>query len=195
MATLLDIGLLKYFSIIFPFLLVFTATFAMLKKTKFLGESNAIVALISFSTAFIVLMSGSVLEVIRVSTPWFVFLSGFILLLFLTFGMFGVKEDLFLSTIRENKSITWTIIIISLVIVLGSTSFVFGQRALETRAARTATTVGEDGVPVTVTTATTTPSFGQNVFNTLFNPKILGMVFILLVSVFTIAMITTESVK
>ena len=42
MATVLDIGLLEYFSIIFPAILIFLLVFALLQKIKILGDNKTI---------------------------------------------------------------------------------------------------------------------------------------------------------
>ena len=69
MATLIDIGLIHYFNVIFPFLFVVAIVYALLFKTKVVGNSVAINALISVVAAFAVLLSDNAIKLINFIIP------------------------------------------------------------------------------------------------------------------------------
>ena len=74
MVTFLETGLINYFAIIFPALLVFAVVFALLEKTKIVGENKGINAIIAIVLAFMVMLSANVAEIINYMAPWFVVL-------------------------------------------------------------------------------------------------------------------------
>ena len=78
MATFLDTGLLSYFSVIFPALLVFVIVYALLEKTKLLGENKAIHAIAAIAIALMLMLSRNIMNVINYMAPWFVLLFVFL---------------------------------------------------------------------------------------------------------------------
>ncbi|MFH1276585.1 MAG: hypothetical protein ABIH82_05735, partial [Candidatus Woesearchaeota archaeon] len=89
MATVLDVGLLEYFGVIFPVILVFALVYAVLHKTKVIGESPAINAIIAVVAGLLMLLSEQALEVVNFMLPWFAVLILFLLLMIMVFKMFG----------------------------------------------------------------------------------------------------------
>ena len=84
MATFLDVGLLSLVTPIFVFLFIFVVIYAILLKTKILGENNALIVTAALSVAVIAMFAGSsVPNFILNTVPWIVAL--FIGLLFLIF--------------------------------------------------------------------------------------------------------------
>ena len=189
MVTFLETGLLNYFSIVFPALLVFVLVFALLQKIKILGESKSINALVAIALGFIVLLSESVLSLINFAAPWFVIFFIFMVLLLVVFKLMGASDENIASVIRNDKIVQWAIIAISLIIVASALGNVYGQRLLPLTAEDNVTAV-EDGEAAGVATT----SYRTNVAAVFFHPKMLGLVFLLLVAVFTIALITKEAV-
>jgi hypothetical protein len=189
MATFLETGLLNYFSIIFPALLVFVLVYALLQKIKILGENKTINILVAIALGFIVLLSESILSIINFAAPWFVIFFIFMVLLLVVFKLMGASDENIANVIRSDKVVQWVILAISIIIVISAFANVYGQRLLPLTLKETNITTEEGEV---VTTAT--PSFATNVAAVLFHPKVLGMVFLLLVAVFTIALITKEAV-
>jgi len=188
MATFLETGLLNYFSIIFPALLVFVLVFALLQKIKILGESKSINALVAIALGFIVLLSESILSIINFAAPWFVVFFIFMVLLLVVFKLMGASDENIASVIRTDKVVQWVILAISLIIVVSALGHVYGQRLLPYTTEEV--NVTEDGEIV----STATTSFKTNVAAVFFHPKVLGLVFLFLVAMFTIALITKEAV-
>ncbi|MBW2965672.1 hypothetical protein KY342_01050 [Candidatus Woesearchaeota archaeon] len=187
MATVLDIGLLEYFSIIFPAILIFLLVFALLQKIKIIGDNKAINALVAIALAFIVLLSQNILSIINFAAPWFVIVFVFLILLLTVFKLMGASDENIASVIRTDKVVQWTFIAISLIIVIAAFSNVYGQKLLPYTLEENITI--EEGE-----VSTATASFQQNVINIFFHPKVLGLLFLFLVALFTIALITKEAV-
>lgn len=188
MVTFLETGLLNYFSIIFPALLIFVLVYALLQKIKILGESKTVNALVAIALGFIVLLSESVLSIINFAAPWFVIFFIFMVLLLVVFKLMGASDENIAGVIRTDKVVQWTIIAISLIIVVAAFANVYGQKLLPF----TTEEVNDTETGETISVAT--PSFSTNVAAVFFHPKMLGAIFLLLVAVFTIALITKEAV-
>jgi hypothetical protein len=187
MATFLDIGLLSLAAPIFAFLLFFIITYGFLMKTKPFGDNNGFYALIAMSIAFIVLISDAAALLLLFMTPWFfvlVFIGFFILFILM---MFGLKEgDLTAGSTQQMR--TWAIILTVVILIFGLGN-VFGQSSLEA-------TVGSSGTDVVPsetaagTGTTSTDDFGTNVMNTIFNPKVLGLIAIFAVAIICMFLLT-----
>ena len=188
MATFLDIGLFSYFSVIFPALLVFAIVFALLQKTKVIGENLSINALISIVVAFMVLISPDLADIINTMTPWFVLIFVFAVLLILIYMFLGVRAEDLQKYITTDKPVLWFIFGLGVIIIIASIAHVYGQRALEI----TIPDGNETEVIATSEMQTTTSSFGQNLGNVFFNSKVLGLIIIFLIAVFTLALITRD---
>ncbi len=185
MATFLDVSLLQNFSFIFPVLLVFAITLALLQKTNVLGKSPAINALIAAVASFSVLLSKSVIDVINYMLPWFSVMIIFFVLLVLIFQFMGVKEDKWGDIVKE-KAVYWSILGILIVIIFAAFANVLGQSALEGRSELTTEEV-ESGVA--------TGSFEENIYATLFNTKILGMIIIFTIIIFAVALLSGDALE
>jgi len=184
MATFFDVALLENFSVIFTFLLVFAIVYAILEFAKILGENKGIHAIIALSVAMIMLVSKSALEVINFTIPWFI-----ILFIVAIFGIVGYKlfvgSDVDMGEMLKHSGAlrTWIIVIV-VVIFIGALAKVYGQNIgpyLGSQPDVTSGEISEDGEP-----STATGSFTENLSATLFHPKVLGMIFILLIATFTI---------
>lgn len=110
----------NYFLPIMAFLLVFVVVYALLKKTKVLGASDFITALISFILAAFFVVNTELVEFVSFSSSWFsviviaVFL-GFVLLAFFPGGLDFLKKGW----------VSWVVLILIIVFFIISSSFVF----------------------------------------------------------------------
>ena len=181
MATFLDVTILGGFSLIFPFLLVFVVLYAVLINTKpFGGAKNGIYALMSFCIAVLMLFSKTAIALVETMVPWFVVMFIAILLIMMSFAFFGAKESDMLSTIKSHGALKNWMVTIAIAIVIISFAQVMGQGLLEEGE------TGEGGTIESPQGPTGTNSFSENLGNTLFHPKVLGFIFIILLSTFTI---------
>ncbi len=184
MATILDVSLLQSFDIVFIPLLVFAIVFAILQKTKALTNGIGINSLVAAVIAFLILLSETATQLISFMIPWFTVVLVFIILLLLTFQVFGAKEADILSAVKADKTIIWAIIGVALVIVIAGFGTVLGQTV--------GPYLGEGSNATTVSGASgvSTPDFQTNVMATLFHPKILGLMVIFIIIIMAVLLLT-----
>lgn len=182
MATLIDIGLVQYFNVIFPFLFIVAVVYALLHKTKVIGDSVAINAVVSVVAAFAVILSDNAVKLINFIIPWFAVVVVFLVLLLLVFHTMGLKEEK-LPEVIKDKTVYWALIGVAIVIIIAGLANVFGQSALEAQESIGKTTViTSDG--------TSTPVFEQNIYAILFHPKILGMMVLFAIAIFAVVLLS-----
>lgn len=181
MATFLDLSLFGFFDRIFVVLLIWTITFAILQKTKAVGDALGLNAIIAVAIAFLALISDTIVQLISFMVPWFALLIIFLVLLILLFQIFGVTD---VSAAVKDKALQWTLIGVSLVIVFAAFGNVFGQQLAEA-----ATSSSPEAGTVT-TGGTGTTNFQQNVYSTLFHPKVLGMLVLFAVAIFAVVLLS-----
>lgn len=171
MATFLDVGLIKAFDVILPFLLVFAIVYAILHKTKLIGESPAFNAIVAISAAFMVLISDTIAQIINFSVPWFVVTIIFLILLVLLFQTLGAKEADIAKAVGD-KTVQWILIGITLIILIAAFASVFGQQLTERSM--------QGGAPVIngTTGNVATADLETNIYATFYHPKVLGFLVI-----------------
>jgi hypothetical protein len=175
MATFLDTALLDKFSIVFTWLLVFIVVFGVAEVTNVL-KNRALNALLALSIAVIVGFSPSLAAVISGFAPWFVVIAIFILFLLLLTNFMGIPTAN-LVEMFGGKAAGWWILVPFIVALVVALSSAFGQGLLEERTGP----AGEGEV----IEGDTTPH-RESVVLTLTNPKVLGMLLVLLIGMFTI---------
>ena len=185
MATFLDTSLLTYFSSVFPVLLVFAFMFAILQKTKAIGETPAINALVSAVAALLILLAPKAIRIINFMIPWFAVVIIFFILLILVFKIFGLKDESLVAVVTKDGSVYWTLIAICLAIVGAAMGDAFGQEAL------VAGGTADGGVAIEGSRTTTGGDFQSNVWSIVKNPKILGMIIIFAIAVLAISLLTS----
>lgn len=182
MVTILDIGLIQAFDFVFPVLLVWAIVFAVLQKTEVVGKSVGINALIASIAGLTVLLSRTVIDMINFMIPWFSIAIIFFILTLLLFMIFGAKaEDAY-----KDKALQWVLIAVVILIVAAAAGKVLGQTLLEQ-----AGQVGEEGAGGEGGSGVATSSLTQNLFATLYNPKVLGLIVIFVIVVFAVALLTS----
>jgi asparagine N-glycosylation enzyme membrane subunit Stt3 len=195
MATLSESvgGVLGQFTFIFIFLLVFAIVFGILSYANPLkDEKKGIYAIIAFVLAIMISISSSAVVFIRTMTTWFFVLALFVFLIIFVFGLFGLKESNWQKLVTDPNVYTW-VIILAIVIVLFSLGAAFGQRLLEKGGSGTGGTdngTGTDGTGTATGGGIQKGSFADNVLMTFMNPKILGLLVVFLIGVFTIIFLT-----
>ena len=211
MATVLDIGILENFSIVFAMVLVIAIVYGLLQFTKAFGGSKGLHILIAFIIGLLLVLTPDVTKIISTMIPWFTLLFIFIVFLLMAYKIFGATDADISGVLRTDRTIVWVVIIIAIVIVIGSFSTVYGQRFLrQTVPGAPVPATPSTGTPShpsygapaapaqvagmgVVTQPTATTSFSGNLAATFFHPKILGLIFLFLVAVFTVAIIAIET--
>ncbi|HLD72017.1 MAG TPA: hypothetical protein VJA23_00380 [Candidatus Nanoarchaeia archaeon] len=182
MATLFDVGLIQTFDVVFPVLLVFALVFALLQKTKAIGESVGVNAIIAVAAAFMVLMSDTLVQMINFMVPWFVVAIIFFVLLILIFQIFGTKEADLTKAVKD-KAVYWSIIGIAIVILLAAFGNVLGQSFTEQAFQEEGNLTASDG-------SVASSSFEGSLNATLFHPKVLGLIIIFAIAIFAVAFLS-----
>jgi len=191
MATFIDISIIKNFSVLFTFILVFVIIYGLLEVFKVFGEGrNGLNAMIAVVIAFLVSISTGVTTVIQTFTPWFTIIIIVIFFILFAVRMFGVSTADITKAFANNTSILTFIIIFAVVILLFSLGAGFGQQTLDQGQKNGTTTSTATG---NVTSTTNTGSFNQNLYNTIYHPKILGLVLMMLIVVVAMLLLTSAS--
>lgn len=172
MATFLDLGLLKNFAAVFTFLLVFAIVYGLLGFSKIFGENKGLYGVIAFAVAVLTLFSPTAVGMVSNMAPWFTVLFIFIIFLLIAYQLFGITNNDITATIKATSGIKWAIFIVGFIIMIYAASTAFGPGLLATPSS---------GELANVTTSAGSGDFNQNVRTTMFHPKIVGLIFILLV--------------
>ncbi len=182
MATLLDIGLLQHFSVVFPFILVFAVTFAILEFIKPFGKNTdrGINSLIAICIAGIMLFSPKMIEMINFMAPWFVVLIIFIMFVLMMYRFMGAPEKSVIGVMSKWDTIHWFILIFGVIILIAGLGKVYGPGLLSL------TANGTPAQEIANITPKQPETFTDNVWSVLFNPKVVGLLFILLIASFTV---------
>lgn len=170
MATFLDVTGLEHFSSFFVFIFVWLAVYAILIYTKIFGTNKAISIIIGLLIGIFVLFSPIASGIVQYIAPWFAVIFIFIMLISVTSRMFG-------STGFESyASLKWILLVaIVIIMIIGSLSY----------ARERVVYPGENETGKDIDYAEKT--------NFLFHPRVLGMLFILIIAVFTIALLAGKT--
>ena len=189
MVASIDAGILGHFTVIFTFIMVFVIVYGFLSLTKVFGSGkNGLYAIIAFSFAILSITSSGVLALITFITPWFfvlIFIGFFVLFVLMMFGL--KSEDLTAGKTSELR--VWVIILTAVILIFGLGA-AFGQQALEEGTGGSGTTPPAPPVNASLENDAATDDFATNVMEALFNPKLLGMVVVMLVGAFAMFLLT-----
>lgn len=174
MATILDVGLLQYFSVVFPVILVFAIVYALLFKTKAIGDNPAINALIAIVAGLLMVLSEKALEILNFMIPWFAIAVIFLIMLIMLFKVFGLKDDS-LTAVLKDKAVYWALILVALGIVGAAFANSFGQDIVDA-----GTGEGDAGANDAL----------SNVIKILTNSKVLGFIVIIAIAVAAVFLLT-----
>lgn len=167
MATFLDLSLLKYFTPLFVWLFLFILLYAILEKTKILGEkASALNLMLAISLSAIGIFYTKLSTLIEFIAPWMIFVFVFLFILFMGLMFLGVQQE----AIWKNLSV-WTVLIVSFVIILIAIS----------------QTYGDVFSPYSNTTSGKTISGEAQ--STIFNPRVLGSIFLLIIIALSIRLL------
>ncbi len=193
MVSPLDLGLFQHFDVLFAFLFIFLITFGALSFVPMFKDKRALQLLIALVLGFMTLFSDIALNTITTAAPWFVLMFFFIIFILITVMLFGVKETDIMGAISgEHGYILKTVIILGIIIALGSLMQVVAERGgLGEPHGITEggeITIGEDGTAV----QEFAPQEKQ-FWDTVAHPKVLGLVLILVISMFAVLKLSHEA--
>lgn len=208
MATFLDISGLSFFSSIFTFLLVFIVVYALLSWAKILGSNSGIHALIALSLAVLFMFSKDAISLVNYVVPWFTIMFIAILLILMAYALFNPGANIFSLLVEGGRHTTviYWIVSMAVVIMLLGLGNTYGQKVGPYLNGDGANAVdyslsGENGTNIISgasdnfrgTGQVDTGDYTTNLGATIFHPKMLGIMFILLLGAFTILLITRAS--
>jgi hypothetical protein len=188
MATVIDVGLLGFFSPIFALIFIFVVVFGVLTVTKLFGDNKGVVSLIALTVALMTTIAPSALEVIAGMTPFFVIGLVFVVFLLMMAMFLGLKQPEILASLGGNGAF-WAVFIFAIVVMFIVLSNVYGSTTLSytQNSTDTSTTVSSgDG-------NTGGSDITSNAAKTFFNEKILGMILILFVASFAVRFLSISS--
>jgi len=169
MATFLDVAGLEHFSSFFVFIFVWLVIYAILTYTKVFGTNKAISILIGLIIGIFVLFSPIASGIVQYIAPWFAIILIFVMLISVTSKMFGAAD------FESYTSLKWIVLVIIIItMIVGSLSYVREKIVIPGE---------EEGEDIDYEKTT----------NFFFHPKVLGMLFVLIIAVFTIALLAGKS--
>jgi hypothetical protein len=163
MATFLDIAALEHFSSFFVFIFIWLTVYAVLTYTRILGDQKGIQIVIGLVIGLLALFSPVATGAIEYIAPWFAVVFIFVIFTTIALKLFGASGMEALGSLRVI-----TVVVLILVMVVGALSYV----------RQNITAPGDNETSIDYSKTTTI----------LFHPKILGIIFIMLIAIFTIAL-------
>ena len=143
-----------------------------LLKTEPLAKNEGLYALIAIVLASMTLFFKPVVDLISFVAPWFVFMTVLFFLILLMVMAFGVSGKDITEIVKSDKLVTWTIITFAIAILLFGLSQVFG--------------------PYLAGDNQSDNAFNQTVRDIVFHPKMLGVIFTLLLATFAVKLISSK---
>ena len=190
MANPFSINFLDRFSVVFVMIFVFALVFGVLEVTGLFGKDKKnIHAIIALMMAIFAALTPSFVIMIKVALPWL----SFMLIFFFFFVFFGSflgfdKEEgiqAFLGGQKKTSALIWVLVGLIIIVIVGVTS-IGGQDLLEEGDHNSSNATGISGQDVD------SADYYDNVWNTLFNPTVAGVIMFLLIGVFTVMLLTRD---
>ncbi len=176
MAAPLDIGLVKQFEVIFPFIFMLVVVYTVLVMTPIFKEKKTVAGIIAFSLATMTVFFPVAVRSINLMAPWFVLLFIFIIFGLLAIQTLGIEEGT-IKEVLKNKENAFVVYILIMIIFMIAT-FSMGKAISE------AGGVGPEAV-----------SSQESAFiSTVFHPKVLGLFLIFMIAFFTLQCMSAREV-
>ncbi|MFH0808431.1 MAG: hypothetical protein V1888_02340 [archaeon] len=123
MAVEASVSVIGYFMPIFAFLLVFIVVYALLVKTKVLGDAPAILLFVSFILASFFIVEASLVEFVQFSSAWFgVIVIGLFFLIVLLAFIPGIDLKVFFG---KGNWFAWVLLGLLVAFFVISSAYVF----------------------------------------------------------------------
>jgi hypothetical protein len=191
MATFLDALLLDKFSIIFTWVLIFAVVFAIIEATKVI-QNKVLTATIAFCLATLAIATPSLPQILVKFMPWAIVVTIFVLFMLVLGNFMGVPTKEIAYSFGGRRAV-WIVLTPLLVGLLFSLSNVFGQGMLSQRTGDSSTDTsgsGDSSVTTSEDASVSSSDHGEAVVLTLTNPKVLGLIALLIIALFAIMFLT-----
>lgn len=185
MATLLDFTLLERFGGLFPILLVVVVAYALIAKFDLFSKNKFGALVLAALFGLVIGMTPTVSRAIQIMAPFYVLLFVALFFILLTMMTLGFKEETVTNYINEPAThggwVGWTVGSIATLIFIVGFFRAFAEQGL---------------VPGLGGEIPTDVSPQEAVFYQIFfHPKVMGMVLVLLVVIFTINRLAAEAIE
>jgi len=121
--TTASVSAIGYFMPIFAFLLVFIIIYALLVKTKVLGENQPIMLFVSFMLSAFFIVEASLVEFVQFNSAWFATIAVAIFFILVLLAFMPWKEPLkFLTT---GNWFSWVILGLIIALFVISSAYIF----------------------------------------------------------------------
>jgi hypothetical protein len=167
MASFIDVTGLAGFSKIFVFLFVWIVVYALIIYAKILGDNKSVAAIVGLLFALLVLISDTATSTIEFIAPWFGIVFIFFVLVAIAGSMFGGGTDL--SAYPALKGVLLVIVVI--ILVAGALMHL------------------RERTPLPGDNETSSDWNYNETKLIMFHPTILGAILVLLIAVFTVALL------
>lgn len=188
MATVVEVGLVSFFSPILVFLFVYAIVFALLEKTKMLGDRMGINAVVAFVFGLLFVMVRQAREVLTTAIPWVLLVIALLILVFMIFYFAGVPEKEMAKPFIAGP-MAWVIGVIIAIIFIVALGQVFGDQVRSIYAG----TDGGDSVDGEGGTSSGTLGLAQEIGEIIFHPKVLAMILILVIAALAVRFISAKT--
>jgi len=184
MATPLNLLILDKFSVIFIFIFLWAVIFGLLEVVNLFGsDKRNLHAIIAFVVALIAAITPDLVQMIKVILPWTSLMIVFFFFLFAIPLFMGLGRDEILTFMGGKKKIAvvgWVLGAL-IFLILYSLSQIHGDELLN---------YGESGEINASAGNSTAQGFQANLFKTVFNSKIIGLLLFMIIAVLTITYLT-----
>ncbi len=175
MATFLDLSALNFFSPVFAGLFVMLASFAILNKTKIIGDNGAIQWVAAILLGVVFASIRTLTRTFEIAAPWTIMLILLVLFINLTVMFMGAgPDDLPLNP--KNLSIMTLFAITVAIIFFVSLGQAMHENDLQ---------LEEQGLEPVET-------FGGQLAETIRNPSVLGLILVFLIATFTVLLLAAK---
>ena len=118
-----SMSVIGYFMPIFAFLLVFIVIYALLAKTKILGENNWVMLFVSFVMSAFFIVEASLVEFVEFSSAWF---SGLVIIVFFVLLLLAFMPwDKPLEFLTKGAWFSWVLLGVIIALFVVSSAYVF----------------------------------------------------------------------
>jgi hypothetical protein len=191
MATFLDISVLGHIRVVFVAILIFCIIYAVILQTKILGENKAIITWIALSMALMFSLVSSTTKMLDIIIPAFVMLIIFGFVISVAFVFMGGKATDIPSIFGDSpKTMGYWVLIFTIIVFLAGLGKVFFDPSSGSVVVNKNVTAS-DGSIIEAGSGDAIGGVGEAAFwDTLFHPKVLGFIVIMIVATFTVMYMT-----
>lgn len=161
---------LGYFTPAFVFLFILISAYALLKKSNWFGDSEAVNLCLAFLTSILFMVVPEAVEIVSFVTPWVSLLAMLVLFIVILFLFMGAKQEEVTKVVTQNAAVLTILFVLLGIIFLTALTNVFGPFLM----------VGEG------------TGFWGVTKRVIFHPRTLGLIFLLVIASYAIRFITAE---